>query len=79
MDECINLLRDATFFSTLDAKSGYKQVEVDEADRDKTAFTVHHSPYIFASMLFGLMNAPGAFKRAIDVVSLLTMWQYALV
>ena len=45
MDECINSFGDATIFSTLECNSGYWQVEVDEADKDKTTFTSHMGLY----------------------------------
>lgn len=44
-EKCIDSLGDATVFSTLDANSGYWQVEIEESDRDKTAFTSHHGLY----------------------------------
>lgn len=42
MEECIDSRGDASVFSTLDASSGYRQVEVKKADRDKAAFISHH-------------------------------------
>lgn len=38
--ECIDSLADARIFSTLDANSGYWQIEVGPADREKTTFTL---------------------------------------
>ena len=39
MEEALDALGDAQFFSTLDLTSGYWQVEVEEVDKPKTAFS----------------------------------------
>ena len=39
--ECIDRLRDAKVFSTLDASSGYKQIMISLKSRDKTTFTTY--------------------------------------
>ena len=44
----------AQWFSMLDLASGYWQVEVEPADREKTAFATAHGLYQFRVMLFGL-------------------------
>lgn len=79
MDECIDFLGDAQVFSKLDANYGYWQVEIVEADLDKTAFTSPHGLYSFVRMLLGVQNAPGTFQRVIDVILLAVRWQHALV
>lgn len=40
-DKSIDSLEDAKVFSTLDARSGYWQIDIDEVDVDKTAFIAH--------------------------------------
>ncbi|GBM48013.1 Retrovirus-related Pol polyprotein from transposon 297 [Araneus ventricosus] len=44
--------------------TGYLQIEVDEADRKKTAFVTSKGLYEFKVMTFGLCNAPATFERA---------------
>ena len=39
VDEMFDHLAGATYFSTVDLKSAYNQVKIDEADQHKTAFT----------------------------------------
>ena len=42
IDETLEALAASRFFSTLDLASGYWQVEVEESDRGKTAFSTQH-------------------------------------
>lgn len=79
MDECIDSLSDATIFTTLEASCGYWKIEIDEADRDKTTFKSHHGLYRFIQTPLGLMNAPGTFLRAIDVILSTDKWKHALI
>lgn len=51
-DEYIESLGNGKVFSTLDANSGYWQMESDPRDRDKTAFTLNHGLYRFTLMPF---------------------------
>lgn len=56
------------FFTTLDLKSGFHQINLAEHDRKKTAFSVNNGKYEFCRLPFGLKNAPSIFQRAIDDV-----------
>lgn len=40
MDQCIDSFGEASLLSTLDAGTWYWQIEIDEGDGDKTAFTI---------------------------------------
>ena len=58
----------STIFTTLDLHSGYWQVPVNPADREKTAFCPGPGMglYEFCRMPFGLTGAPSSFQRLMD-------------
>lgn len=63
IDDILALLGKAKYFSSLDLKSGYWQVLVEDNDREKTAFTCHRGLFQFNVMPFGLTTAPGVFQE----------------
>ena len=66
VDDLLGVLGKAVYFSSLDLISGYWQIMMNEADKEKTAFcTSHRGLYQFKVMPFGLMNAPGLFTQLI--------------
>ena len=64
--DCLESLREAKWFSTLDLQSGYWQIEMDPEDREKTAFASLSGLFQFCVMPFGLTNAPSTFERLMD-------------
>ena len=64
--EILDKLGKSNYFSILDLKSGFHQIEVDEKDQQKTAFSVDNGHYEFKRMPFGLKNAPSTFQRLVD-------------
>ncbi|KAM7289527.1 reverse transcriptase family protein [Ixodes scapularis] len=63
----------------MDLKSGYWQIEVDERDREKTAFVTPDGLYEYKVMPFGLCSAPATFLRVMDTVLAGLKWQMCLV
>lgn len=68
MNQCLEFLGYAQVFSTLDANSGYWQIEVEETDKAKTAFTYHHGVFQYNRLPFGLKIAPVIFQRVMDII-----------
>ena len=69
IDDTMEALQGATWFSTLDLKSGYWQVQLSPEAIEKTAFSVAgHGHWQFKVMPFGLCNAPATFERLMEHV-----------
>ena len=69
IDDLLDALHGARWFSTFDLKSGYCQVPIPERDKEKTAFrTSSGQLYKFNQVPFGLCNAPVTFSHLMNRV-----------
>lgn len=79
VDDTLDILSGSTWFSTIDLKSGYWQVEMAPKDRKKTAFCTQKGLFEFNVMPFGLCNAPATFQHLMDCVLAGLQWSSRLV
>ena len=79
IDVTLDALNGATWFSTLDLKSGYWQVELEPSAKEKTAFSVGKGLWQIKVMHFELCNAPATFERLMEAVWFSLPWKTCLV
>ena len=79
IDDLLDALHGAHWFSTFDLKSGYWQVPIQERDKEKTAFcTSSGQLFEFNQVPFGLCNAPATFSKLMDRVLAGLHWETCL-
>ena len=66
LEDVFSLLTGSKWFSVLDLKSGYYQIEMDEVDKEKTAFVCPLGFWEFNRMPQGITNAPSTFQRLME-------------
>jgi hypothetical protein len=68
IEETLDTLKGAKFFTSLDLASGYWQIGLGNLAKQKTAFISQKGLFQFEVLPFGLSNAVSAFQRTMEVV-----------
>ena len=77
--EILSSLSGAQVLSSLDALSGFTQLEMSEDDIEKTAFRTHRGLFQFKRMPFGLRNGPSIFQRVMRGILAPYLWIFCLI
>lgn len=79
IDELLDELFGASWFSILDLRAGFHQILLHQGEEYKTAFQTYLGHYEFRVMAFGLTGAPDTFQKAMNHTLALVIRKCALV
>lgn len=68
IDEILYELQGATWFTSLDLRSGYHQIQMEPKNIPKTAFQTHNGHYEYKVMPYGVIGGPTTFQLIMNSV-----------
>ena len=72
------MLSDVNHFCVMDLAAGYWQLDINPADRPKTAFITKYGLFRACKNGFGLCNAPATFQRTMNFILQDLLWKKVL-
>ena len=79
IDESLDALKGAKWFSTIDLQSGYHQVLLDDSAKERSAFCTHLGLFQWRVMSFGLTNGLATFERMMEHILGSMHWKEVLI
>jgi hypothetical protein len=79
IDELLDELAGARWFSKLDLRAGYHQICLALGEEFKTAFQSHHGKFEFHVMAFGLTGEPTTIQYAMNATLAHVLRKFAIV
>lgn len=68
IDEILEDMSGSRYFTLLDIKGAFHQIELERVSRSLTAFTAGHIQYCWNRLPMGLTNAPITWQRVINII-----------